>query len=427
MMQSVTVGLSKSPKVSPFNPALKKVADASLVESSSSQILEEVPEAHPMPPGMSITRNSEFKDNDEWFHGDSDILSNDDTDKLSSSTTTNISEGQSFPVGSHGTGSTPGSNNMNRPLLYSAIGSLENLNAASLGSLKKKLLATNGKSSLIPPPSIHSQPVNKPSEGSNDLHRQQAYPLPRDIQITVDESKGTEDHLDDSGEKQREKEITSKDGKPIEKGRRPSSLLNPARKREEGRDYNRKRVSYHKDSLATAKPVEMFRPSCDAYTPRIEKKQIKYKAAEQRTPVQTMASPMGTLQRPNFRDALRRVAMIIHQHIVKIERRVERTGMDDNKQALFRTSMKDAFSEENFCTPTYKCTMVRIPMARPGMIFGLRKMKMKPEIPSEKEIYEFAHQLFQSVQLSSECSIVCLIYVERLMEVAKVPLLACTW
>merc|ERR1712127_744351 len=38
-----------------------------------------------------------------------------------------------------------------------------------------------------------------------------------------------------------------------------------------------------------------------------------------------------------------------------------------------------------------------------------------------------AHQLFNSVQLSSECSIVCLIYVERLMEVAKVPLLASTW
>ena len=71
--------------------------------------------------------------------------------------------------------------------------------------------------------------------------------------------------------------------------------------------------------------------------------------------------------------------------------------------------------------------MVRIPMARPGMVYGLRKIKTKPVIPSEEEIYEFAHQLFKAVQLSSECSIVCLIYVERLMEVAKVPLLANTW
>jgi hypothetical protein len=71
--------------------------------------------------------------------------------------------------------------------------------------------------------------------------------------------------------------------------------------------------------------------------------------------------------------------------------------------------------------------MVRIPMARPGMVYWLKKIKTKQEIPTEEQIYEFGHQLFKSVQLSSECSIVCLIYVERLMEAAKVPLLACTW
>merc|ERR1712127_1176278 len=38
-----------------------------------------------------------------------------------------------------------------------------------------------------------------------------------------------------------------------------------------------------------------------------------------------------------------------------------------------------------------------------------------------------AHQLFNSVQLSSERSIICLIYVERLMENAKVPVMANTW
>ena len=66
-------------------------------------------------------------------------------------------------------------------------------------------------------------------------------------------------------------------------------------------------------------------------------------------------------------------------------------------------------------------------MARPGMVYGLKKLRANQTVPSEAEIYEFAHQLFKKVQLSSECSIVCLIYVERLMEIAKVPLLACTW
>merc|ERR1711957_132399 len=41
--------------------------------------------------------------------------------------------------------------------------------------------------------------------------------------------------------------------------------------------------------------------------------------------------------------------------------------------------------------------------------------------------YEFGHRLFNQVQLSSECSIICLIYVERIMEIAKVPLMATTW
>lgn len=209
---------------------------------------------------------------------------------------------------------------------------------------------------------------------------------------------------------------------------KPSNLKQPATSKSKGNAKNGKgkKVSIKKDSVQK-QPVEMFRPSCDAYTPRIGKKRIEYRKAEMRTPVQKMASPMGTLSRPNFRDALRRVAMIIHQHIVKIEQRFEGIDSGRSDQGLFTKSMRETFSEESYCTPTYKCTMVRIPMARPGMVYGLRKIKTKPVIPSEEEIYEFTHQLFKAVQLSSECSIVCLIYVERLMEVAKVPLLANTW
>lgn len=176
------------------------------------------------------------------------------------------------------------------------------------------------------------------------------------------------------------------------------------------------------------KPTELFRPSCDAYTPRMERKKITYKPAEERTPVQKIATTMGTLSRPNFRDALRRVAMLIRQHIVKIEQRFNSHPADTgDDEGLFKLSMKEAFSEEKFATCRYKCTVVRVPMARPGMVFGLKKIRPKYEIPSEEEIYEFAHQLFKTVQLSSECSIVCLIYVERLMERSKVPLLASTW
>ncbi|GKY94248.1 hypothetical protein MPSEU_000390600 [Mayamaea pseudoterrestris] len=172
-------------------------------------------------------------------------------------------------------------------------------------------------------------------------------------------------------------------------------------------------------------PLEMFRPSSDAYTPRMGKKEIKYKPAEMRT--QTLSTSLGTLQRPNFRDALRRVAMILRQHIVKIEQRFENITAQSGTDTLFDEEMRNVFSEERFVSSKYKCTMVRVPMARGGMVYGLKQMRHNFEIPSENEIYEFAHQLFNSVQLSSECSIVCLIYVERLMEASKVPLLASTW
>ena len=66
-------------------------------------------------------------------------------------------------------------------------------------------------------------------------------------------------------------------------------------------------------------------------------------------------------------------------------------------------------------------------MARSGLVMAQKRIRPTYEIPSEEEIYNFAHRLFQTVQLSSECSIVCLIYVERLMEQGKVPLLATTW
>jgi len=175
------------------------------------------------------------------------------------------------------------------------------------------------------------------------------------------------------------------------------------------------------------KPAEMFRPSCDAYTPRMGRKKIEYKPAEHRTPVQNMSGSMGTISRPNFRDALRRVAMIIQQHVVKIEQRFESGVHRAGDTGLFRQSMREAFAEDNFVTPRYKCTVLRLPMGRPGVIYGHRKIKVEYKVPTVEEIYEFGHQLFKAVQLSSECSIVCLIYVERLMEVAKVPLLSDTW
>jgi len=134
---------------------------------------------------------------------------------------------------------------------------------------------------------------------------------------------------------------------------------------------------------------------------------------------------MGTVHRPNFRDALRRVAMVLQQHAVKIGRRFE--NLDGREDRLFTRAMLDEFAEDNFSSPRYTCTMVRVPVSMPGAPLCMKKIERVYEVPSAAEIFDFMHRLFRTVQLSSECSIVCLIYVERLMENAKVPLTSTTW
>lgn len=177
---------------------------------------------------------------------------------------------------------------------------------------------------------------------------------------------------------------------------------------------------------STDKKIERFRPSCDAYTPRLNQKtHITYIPAERRTPRPSANASLGTLSRPNFRDALRRVAMLLHQHVVKIERRFEAGPASGS---LFEPKMRELFREENFVQPKFSVTTMRIPTIRGGCVFGMKQIREAPSTPpSPQVIYEFGHQLFKSVQLSSECSIVCLIYVEKLMECAKVPLMSDTW
>ena len=418
------------------------------------------------------------KEEDQWFDGDGGLLDGDDppsfTPPLSlyagtkyappttvpdsshpsslassgmntpASESTGIHSGGDNQSGSCSSNTTSSVSRSNRPILYSAIGSLENFNASSFRDMTKRVghrrdFSKIGASQAIVPSallgplatdrdSVRDSLSTALLAGSNNYqssHEQstktsmrsdassKATPLASNRQPSVD---GGNEYV--SHQTSADRSLKSPEGKP--------SNLKKSKSKDASNNGKSKKVSMRREA-PPKKPVEMFRPSCDAYTPRIEKKRIEYRKAEMRTPVQKMASPMGTLSRPNFRDALRRVAMIIHKHIVKIEGRFERYEKGEDEHGLFKKSMREMFSEDNYCTPTYRCTMVRIPMARPGMVYGLRKIKNKPSIPSEEEIFEFGHQLFKSVQLSSECSIVCLIYVERLMEAAKVPLLANTW
>jgi hypothetical protein len=343
-----------------------------------------------------------------------------------------------------------------QPLVYSAIGSLEAVHQSSFGSFNERI--DKAATRLTTEKKKKSMLVDVNSNTSQICARQEITqektPGKKSeehvFNVKIQETKGKQiassnivpalgAALEEESKKKNKAEDATK-----EPSREPSARQLPKSsstgaldlevnnnvenmdqpKKTKKKRLKKKRVRMNSKSN-TVHHIELFRPSCDAYTPRIGQKTIKYKPTEQR--MQSMEGPvhnMGTIQKPNFQDALRRVAMIIQQHIVKIERRFQ-SGADHLN--LFKPAMRDAFSEENFVTPRYKCTMVNVPMARGGVTYGMRKIRTETKIPSADDIYEFGHRLFKQVQLSSECSIICLIYVERLMEAAKVPLLAKTW
>lgn len=385
--------------------------------------------------------------------------------------TTNAAPSSSFLVGSTASSSTSssvtGRHPQHQPVLYSAIGSLEHPTNSFYKGMRSRAFASTHKfdfpssSSMLLAPPLHVAAARKQRnalENSNsatnmNIHtingnvvnatKNNAVTQPRKQQQQTKSLKQVNKSAQKQGLTSALKNIGGKTG-GVDDDESKSSSTKSGDKKVTIVHNNFSTTNLMKSKARKSRkqrgPIEMFRPSSDAYTPRMGKKEIKYKPAGMRTPVQQMASPLGTLSRPNFRDALRRVAMIIHQHIVKIELRFESKKSDHRVSSsgslgavavaddgLFSESMKEAFSEDRYITPRYKCTMVRVPMARSGMVCGLKHIRENYAIPSEAEIYEFAHRLFKTVQLSSECSIVCLIYVERLMEAAKVPLLASTW
>lgn len=262
-----------------------------------------------------------------------------------------------------------------RPMVYSAIGSLENSFEHSK-EVSKKVVNEINKKALIPLKFVNTKKERKMNPPPN---------LRKTLKIhNIQKGKSTQILKSSNSEKKKKKVQISKEA-----------------------------------------PVEMFRPVCDAYTPRINSQNTipSFTPAEERAP--QAVTQMGTIHRPNFSDALRRVAIIIHQHIVKLGRRFSDKKYKSNN--LFSPEMAEVFSEKNFATPRYKCLMVRIPMAQSGVMYNLREIDEKYTIPTVSEIYDFAFVLFEKVKLSSECSIVCLIYIERLMEQGRVPLLVHTW
>ena len=93
---------------------------------------------------------------------------------------------------------------------------------------------------------------------------------------------------------------------------------------------------------------------------------------------------MGTMSRVNFSDALKRVAMVLHQHIMKIERRYETRTETTENSGLFHTAKLELFSESAYATASYRCATVSVASVPGCVVFQKREVKKKMNIPESK-------------------------------------------
>jgi hypothetical protein len=196
---------------------------------------------------------------------------------------------------------------------------------------------------------------------------------------------------------------------------------------QQNEERNRK-VTFNEQSAAPTTQREQrhkFNLSHETHSAIPSLESLKYRKQHERVPV---VAPPSSLVKPNYEDLLKRVAVVIHKHIVTCENRYRESTNDSSENGQFHSSMMDKFSEDHFISPIYVYHFTRTsPIAKLGFNIGMRKLQSTYEVPTLSVVHTFLHTLFSGAQLSAECSIVCLIYVERLMEIAHVPLMSTTW
>ncbi|KAJ8613354.1 hypothetical protein CTAYLR_002255 [Chrysophaeum taylorii] len=165
---------------------------------------------------------------------------------------------------------------------------------------------------------------------------------------------------------------------------------------------------------------------------------------------EAVGSSEGSVAKPDHDDCLRRTAVVVHKHVATCEAREARARALRKPRSLdvqfraearearalrkprsldvqFRAEASRVFHETNYATPRFDLSTYRLPLAWTGFQYSMRKVREHYFSPSMEDVYDFLSTLFVRAHLSSECSIVCLIYVERLMDKGQVSLLAATW
>ncbi len=195
---------------------------------------------------------------------------------------------------------------------------------------------------------------------------------------------------------------------------------------------NRLSISQSPEGLSLTDEKALFTPTHVVSTPSVPRR-VPYASPAiriQSNRHQQVGSASGSVSRPDFDDCLRRSAAVLHKHVTVCDWRRRRAARDRPETldtGQFRDSAARLFDEARYAAQRKAATIFRLPLAYGAFHVSTRTLAPKYTTPSMRDIYDFMSALFLKAHLSSECSVVCLIYVERLMEKAHVPFDDRTW
>jgi len=188
-----------------------------------------------------------------------------------------------------------------------------------------------------------------------------------------------------------------------------------------------------------------FTPSHAMATPQIPARTLSYRDPANRNKLQHVVPPNDrvAIDRPNHEDTLRRVACVVHRHLVSCEewyKQAQRSSVSEQTNTDFavrkaqvdvtapwKVNKAELFREDLYTIPQYKYTFLRTALGLNTSIYRVQQVPRGFDVPSVQSIFVFLHTLFSKAYLSPECSIVGLIYVEKLMEKASIPILSFSW
>eukprot|EP01029_Cantina_marsupialis_P020011 TRINITY_DN4662_c0_g1_i1.p1 TRINITY_DN4662_c0_g1~~TRINITY_DN4662_c0_g1_i1.p1 ORF type:complete len:287 (-),score=56.17 TRINITY_DN4662_c0_g1_i1:161-1021(-) len=162
-------------------------------------------------------------------------------------------------------------------------------------------------------------------------------------------------------------------------------------------------------------------------SPKFDQEALKYIPPNRRVPIGDLNA---TVENPNYDENLRKVSVVIHQHIGTGELLYEEPkiqSFNQNEENYLSDDVTEAFNEEKHLKPQWKYQFVTIPSMPPFSAHQLERVPIKFAMPTVEDIYQFIHLLFVKNELSTECSIICLIYVERLMNKVDLVVMKKNW